>query len=74
MQTAEQKEEKSLEEIFARLDEITKSLENPQTRLEDAFALYKEGSSLLKTAGEKIDFVDRQVQEIADDGSLKDFH
>ncbi len=60
----EQKEstELSIEQTFARLDEITKALEDPQTSLEDSFALYKEGSDLLAKANQKIDMVQKQVQ------------
>ncbi len=60
----EQKEstELSIEQAFARLDEITKALEDPQTSLEDSFALYKEGSDLLAKANQKIDMVQKQVQ------------
>ena len=42
------KTELTLEEAFARLDEITAKLENPRTTLEESFALYKEGNELLK--------------------------
>ncbi len=54
--------ELSIEQAFSRLDEITKALENPQTSLEDSFALYKEGSDLLAKANSKIDMVQKQVQ------------
>lgn len=54
--------EMTIEQTFARIDEITKALENPQTSLEDSFSLYKEGSSLLAMANEKIDMVQKQVQ------------
>ena len=54
--------ELTIEQTFARIDEITKALENPQTSLEDSFALYKEGSTLLAKANEKIDMVQKQVQ------------
>ncbi len=54
--------EMTLEEIFARLDEITGSLEDSGTGLEASFALFQEGSALLGKAGEKIDLVQKQVQ------------
>ena len=55
-------QEMTLEETFARLEEITASLEDPSTGLEASFALYKEGSELLKAAGSRIDLVQKQVQ------------
>lgn len=60
----EQTENKELtiEQAFSRIDEITKALEDPQTSLEDSFALYQEGSRLLQAANQKIDMVQKQVQ------------
>ena len=52
----------TIEQTFARIDEITKALEDPSTSLEDSFALYKEGSSLLASVNQKIDMVQKQVQ------------
>ena len=52
----------TIKEAFARIEEITKALENPETSLEDSFSLYREGSSLLAQAGRKIDMVQKQVQ------------
>ena len=60
----EQTENKELtiEQAFSRIDEITKALEDPQTSLEDSFALYQEGSRLLQATNQKIDMVQKQVQ------------
>ena len=44
---SEELKEMTLEAAFARLDEITKALEDPNTSLEDSFSLYREGSGLL---------------------------
>ena len=52
----------TIEQTFPRIDEITKALEDPATSLEDSFALYSEGSSLLAAANQKIDMVQKQVQ------------
>ncbi len=54
--------ELTIEQAFSRIDEITKALEDPNTSLEESFALYQEGSKLLKAANEKIDMVQKQVQ------------
>ena len=56
------RQEMTLEQIFARLDEITSSLEEASVGLEASFALYKEGSELLKSANSRIDLVRKQVQ------------
>ena len=60
----EQTENKELtiEQAFSRIDEITKALEDPQTSLEESFALYQEGSRLLQATNQKIDMVQKQVQ------------
>lgn len=57
-----EKKELTIEQTFSRIDEIAKALEDPGTSLEESFALYQEGSSLLKAANEKIDMVQKQVQ------------
>lgn len=66
-------QERTLEEMFDRLGEITKKLEDPQTSLEESFTLYKEGSALLKEAQGRISLVDRQVREMEEDGTTADF-
>ncbi len=72
-ESKDKEKELTLEEMFARLEEITKKLESPQTTLEESFTLYKEGSMLLKAAQGRISLVEKQVKEIADDGSMTDF-
>ena len=67
-QTQDTTDEMTLEQIFSRLEEITKKMENPETGLEDAFALYKEGDTLLKEAEKRISLVDKQVRALEDDG------
>ena len=61
-----------LEQIFARLEEITKGLEDPQISLEGAFALYKEGSGLLKLAGGRIDLVQKQVRILQEGNGMEE--
>lgn len=63
----------TLEQIFARLDEITASLEEASTGLEASFALYKEGSELLASANERIDLVRRQVQVLQMAGNGEEY-
>ncbi len=66
-------QEMTLEQIFARLDEITASLEEASTGLEASFALYKEGSELLASANERIDLVRRQVQVLQMAGNGEEY-
>lgn len=60
--TSAENTEMTIEQAFSRIDAITKALEDPQTSLEDSFALYQEGSNLLSMANQKIDLVQKQVQ------------
>jgi len=65
---AEGAQDLTLEETFTRLEEITGKLENPDTPLEDSFALYEEGTRLLKAASAKIDRVEKKVLVLSEDG------
>lgn len=53
--------EKSIEEIFAELDQIVEKLETSGTTLEESFASYEAGMKLVKACGEKIDQVEKQI-------------
>ena len=72
METDNTTQEMTLEQIFERLDEITSSLEEASVGLEASFALYKEGSELLKSANGRIDLVRKQVQ-VLQTGSGEEF-
>lgn len=63
----------SLESAFAQLDEILERLEDRELPLEDAFAQYQQGMSLLKLCNEKIDTVEKKIQIMNGDGTLDEF-
>lgn len=63
----------SLEDAFARLEELAGLLEEPQTTLEDSFLLYKEGMELLKYCSQKLDLVEKKMLQLNEDGSLSEF-
>ena len=69
----EEEQELTLEESFERLDELVEKLEDRDIPLEESFRIYKEGMDLLKKAGEKIDLVEKKMQQINADGELEDF-
>lgn len=71
----EEKKEKewSLEEAFARLDEIAGILENRETTLEASFAGYQEGMQLLKLCNEKLDMVEKKMKVLNDRGEAYEF-
>ncbi len=61
---AKKKEEKamSIEEAFARLEEIIRSLEDPKTGLAEAMAYYEEGVKLLAQSQETLDGVEKELK------------
>lgn len=71
--TAEESEDKSLEEMLQELNEIVSRMQSPDSTLEQSFKDYEQGMALLKKCNAKIDRVEKQVKKIASDGSLEDF-
>lgn len=63
----------TLEESFARLEELLLVLENRETTLEDSFQTYKEGMELVKSCNEKLDTVEKKMQMINEEGDYSDF-
>ncbi|MFQ9344808.1 MAG: exodeoxyribonuclease VII small subunit [Coprococcus sp.] len=45
---AEEMPEESLEELFAKLDQVAKELESGDTSLEESFGLYQKGMEMLE--------------------------
>lgn len=66
-------QELTLEESFARLDELVGKLEDRDVPLEESFQIYKEGMDLLKKCSDKIDLVEKKMQQISADGHLEEF-
>lgn len=58
---SEKKQDKSIEEIFAQLDELLENLEASDTSLEESFACYEAGMKLVKACSDKIDKVEKQM-------------
>lgn len=69
---AEQKEQ-TLEEIFGEMEGLLEALESREISLEDSFEKYKEGMTLLKAAGEKIDTVEKAMLVLNDQGEADEF-
>lgn len=53
--------DKSIEQIFEELDGVMEKLESSDTSLEESFACYEQGMKLVKSCGEKIDKVEKQM-------------
>ena len=66
-------EKLSVETAFQELDRLAGRLEDPETSLEESFALYKKGMELLKYCSEKLDTVEKKMLQINEDGSFSEF-
>ena len=58
---SERKQDQSIEETFAQLDELLEKLEAADTSLEESFACYEAGMKLVKACSDKIDKVEKQM-------------
>lgn len=70
---SEEARELSLEENFARLEELIERLESDDIPLEEAFHAYSEGMTVLKQCNEQIDRVEKQVLKLNGEGQLEEF-
>ena len=61
----------SIEENFAKLEEVIRRLEDGETSLEEAFAAYSDGMRLVKACNDQIDRVEKQVLELSEEGTLE---
>lgn len=57
--------ELTFEQALARLDEIVRSLENGQTKLEDSLALYEEGIALVRLCNERLDTAEQKIRQLS---------
>ena len=55
------------------LDAILKALDGEEISLEDSFAMYQKGMTLLKSCNEKIDTVEKKILIMNGDGGLDEF-
>ena len=65
--------ELTLNEAFAKLEEVTKRLESADISLEESFAVYQEGMQLLKYCNDSIDKVEKKVLMLNGEGTLDEF-
>lgn len=66
-------QELTLEEGFARLDELVGRLEDREISLEESFQAYKQGMELLKYCSGKIDTVEKKMLQISENGDFSEF-
>ena len=66
------KEEVTLEEVFEKLEEVIKELEQ-DIPLEESFTLYHQGMDMLKVCNEKIEKIEKQVLVLDEEGQTQEF-
>lgn len=66
-------QELSLEENFARLEEMIEKLSEDDLPLEEAFRAYSQGMAILKQCDAQIDRVEKQVLKLTEEGCLEVF-
>ena len=67
------KKKMTIEESFAKLDEMVRALESDEISLEDSFTLYEEGMKLLRDVNGRIDEVEKKIRKVKEDGTTEDF-
>ncbi len=70
---ADREEEMSVEEAFARLDELIQELEKPEQTLEASFQSYAEGMKLVQFCNAALDEVEKKVLVLSRDGEVDEF-
>lgn len=65
--------ETTLEEAFARLDELLNRMSDKNVSLDDSFAAYEEGVRLLKYCNDHLDRVEKRVLKLNEEGALDEF-
>lgn len=65
--------EPSLEEAFQELEAIIEKMQEREVTLEESFSLYEQGIRRLKFCNEKIDYVEKQMLKLNQQGELELF-
>lgn len=63
----------TLEKAFEQLDEIIEKMNDREVTLDDSFALYAEGTKLLKYCNEQLDAVEKKMLVLNEEGELHEF-
>ena len=72
-ETKNAKDCRSIEEVYAELDQLAEGLEDPETTLEDSFRMYQQGMELLKYCSSRLDMVEKKMLQLKEDGSFQEF-
>ena len=66
-------EKKTLEDAFDELEEIIEKMNDREVSLDESFALYSEGTKLLKYCNEQLDAVEKKMLVLSEEGELHEF-
>ena len=66
-------EKLSIEQTFEKLNELIRQLESDELSMEESFAAYAEGLSLVKSCRESIDEVEKKVLVLEESGEQHEF-
>ena len=68
-----EKQEVTLEEKLALIEEIIRKMEEPEVSLDTSFQLYQAGIQQLKDCNHMLDAVEKKMQILNLNGELSDF-
>ena len=63
----------TLEKAFEELEQIIEKMNDREVTLDDSFALYAEGTKLLKYCSEQLDTIEKKMLVLSEDGELHEF-
>ncbi len=63
----------SIEETFARIEEIIERMEQPEVTLDESFGLYQKGVEQLGACAKLLDEMEKKMQVLNAEGSLEEF-
>ena len=66
-------EKLTIEEAFARIDDLIAEMEDEDVSLEDAFVKFKTGMDLVKHCEGEIDRIEKDVLQLTEDGETEHF-
>ena len=63
----------TLEKAFEELEQIIEKMNDRDVSLDESFALYTEGTKLLKYCNEQLDTVEKKMLVLSEEGDLHEF-
>lgn len=64
--------EMTMQEMLTELDSHIQKLESEEISLEESFSIYEKGMKLIKACSDKIDYVEKKVLQLNENGTLEE--